>query len=139
MRVLITGVTGFVGHYLAEHIADVAPEAEVWGLVSDAEPGEAPPTPPTPIPKPPDDPSWPLIPSQDFSNLPKQQLGLHATGFEYMRLAQGVEGMVSNVERLVDGYLEGVDHDALHRATPKVSGRIGHVDMHPDGFLTDTP
>ncbi len=44
MRVLITGVTGFVGHYLAEHIADVAPEAEVWGLVSDAEPGEAPPT-----------------------------------------------------------------------------------------------
>ena len=44
MRVLITGVTGFVGHYLAEHIADVASEAEVWGLVSDAEPGEAPPT-----------------------------------------------------------------------------------------------
>ena len=44
MRVLITGVTGFVGHYLADYIADVAPEAEVWGLISDAEPGEAPPT-----------------------------------------------------------------------------------------------
>jgi len=42
MRVLITGVTGFVGHYLADYIANVAPEAEVWGLVSDAEPGEAP-------------------------------------------------------------------------------------------------
>ncbi len=100
--------------------------------------GDAPPPPPTPIPKAPDDPSWPLIPSQDFSNLPRQQIGLHASNFEYMRLAQGVEGMISNVERLVDGYLEGVDHDALHRATQKVSGRIGHVDMHPDGFLTDT-
>lgn len=44
MRILITGVTGFVGHYLAEYIADVAPKAEVWGLISDAEPGEAPPT-----------------------------------------------------------------------------------------------
>jgi GDP-4-dehydro-6-deoxy-D-mannose reductase len=44
MRILITGVTGFVGHYLAEYVAHVAPEAEVWGLVSDAEPGEAPPT-----------------------------------------------------------------------------------------------
>jgi GDP-4-dehydro-6-deoxy-D-mannose reductase len=43
MRTLITGVTGFVGHYLVEHIGAVSPEAEVWGLVSDAEPGEAPP------------------------------------------------------------------------------------------------
>ena len=43
MRTLITGVTGFVGHYLVEHIGAVSPETEVWGLVSDAEPGEAPP------------------------------------------------------------------------------------------------
>jgi GDP-4-dehydro-6-deoxy-D-mannose reductase len=33
MRILITGVTGFVGPYLAEHLAEAAAEAEVWGLV----------------------------------------------------------------------------------------------------------
>jgi GDP-4-dehydro-6-deoxy-D-mannose reductase len=42
MRILITGVTGFVGPYLAEHIADAAPEAEVWGLVWAADREEAP-------------------------------------------------------------------------------------------------
>ncbi len=35
----------------------------------------------------PDDPSWPTIPAQDFSNLPRQQKGLHAKGFDYMRLS----------------------------------------------------
>ena len=102
---------------------------DVWTLTVYA-PGEAPPPPPTPVPMPPDDPRWPLIPSQDFSNLPKQQRGLHATGFDYMRLAEGVEGMISNVERLVDGYLAGVDHDKLLNAVQQVSGRLGHVDMH---------
>lgn len=83
----------------------------------------------------PDDPRWPLIPSQDFKNLPKQQRGLHATGFEYMRLAQGVEGMISNVERLVDAYLAGADHDQLLRAVHHVSGRVGHVDIQPSDFF----
>jgi len=44
VRILITGATGFVGHYLAEHLAAAAPEDEAWGLISDAEPGEPPPT-----------------------------------------------------------------------------------------------
>ncbi|MFV2072433.1 MAG: NAD-dependent epimerase/dehydratase family protein, partial [Thermoanaerobaculales bacterium] len=43
MRILITGITGFVGPHLAEHIACSAPEAEIWGLVWGAEPGDAPP------------------------------------------------------------------------------------------------
>jgi phenylpropionate dioxygenase-like ring-hydroxylating dioxygenase large terminal subunit len=107
---------------------------DIWTMTPYA-PGEAPPTPPTPIPMAPDDPRWPLIPSQDFSNLPKQQIGLHAGGFEYMRLAQGVEGMISNVERLVDGYLAGADPDRLSRAAKHVSGRVGHVDMHPAEVL----
>jgi len=42
MRILITGVTGFVGPYLAEHIAGVAPEAELWGLVWGADQGQVP-------------------------------------------------------------------------------------------------
>ncbi len=33
MRILITGISGFVGPYLAQHIANNAPEAKVWGLV----------------------------------------------------------------------------------------------------------
>ncbi len=43
MRVLITGITGFVGPYLADHIAEAAPEAEVCGLVW---PGDSAPPPP---------------------------------------------------------------------------------------------
>ncbi|MCG6947916.1 MAG: GDP-mannose 4,6-dehydratase [Acidobacteria bacterium] len=33
MRVLITGVSGFVGHYLVEHIVEASPEADIWGLL----------------------------------------------------------------------------------------------------------
>ena len=64
---------------------------EVWSLTrypNDVSPGK--PTPPEPLA--PDDPSWPMIPAQDFSNLPRQQKGLHAKGFEYMRLSNQIEG-----------------------------------------------
>ena len=54
-----------------------------------------------------DDPRWPAIPAQDFSNLPRQQRGLHARGFEYMRLSSGLEGHISNFQRTIDGYLAG--------------------------------
>jgi GDP-4-dehydro-6-deoxy-D-mannose reductase len=33
VRVLITGVSGFVGPYVADHIAEVAPETELYGLL----------------------------------------------------------------------------------------------------------
>ena len=55
----------------------------------------------------PDDPRWPPIPAQDFSNLPKQQKGLHSKGFEFMRLSSKIEGLISNFERVVDGFLAG--------------------------------
>src|SRR5690606_35827937 len=47
-----------------------------------------------PIPEPWEctDPRTPPIPTQDFSNLPRQQRGLHTTGFEYLRLSAGIEG-----------------------------------------------
>ena len=64
---------------------------EVWSLTrypNDRSPGK--PTAPEPLA--PDDPSWPMIPAQDFSNLPRQQKGLHAKGFEYMRLSDQIEG-----------------------------------------------
>ena len=60
-----------------------------------------------------DDPRVPPIPTQDFSNLPRQQRGLHARGFEYMRLSEGIEGGVANFERTVDGFLAGLPYERL--------------------------
>jgi hypothetical protein len=60
-----------------------------------------------------DDPRWPAIPAQDFSNLPRQQRGLHATGFEYMRLSEHAEGHLSNFERTLDGFLAGLPYEKL--------------------------
>ena len=60
-----------------------------------------------------DDPRVPPIPTQDFSNLPRQQRGLHARGFEYMRLSEAIEGGVANFERTVDGFLAGLPYEEL--------------------------
>ncbi len=69
-----------------------------------------------------DDPRWPPIPTQDFSNLPRQQRGLHARGFEFMRLSAGLEGHISNFERLIDGYLADLPHERLLPALHEVNG-----------------
>jgi len=64
-----------------------------------------------------DSPDFPEIPRQDYANLPLQQLGLHAGGFDYMRLSNQREGMISNYHRLIDGYLSGVDPEKLAKAS----------------------
>jgi nitrite reductase/ring-hydroxylating ferredoxin subunit len=71
-----------------------------------------------------DDPRWPPIPAQDFSNLPRQQKGLHAKGFEYMRLSESMEGHISNFHRVLDGYLAGLPHEKLLPA-------LGAVNVNP--------
>jgi hypothetical protein len=93
---------------------------EIWSLTRFPEGGEP------PAPAPPDawecdDPRWPPIPAQDFSNLPRQQLGLHAHGFSYMRLSEELEGHVSNFERTIDGFLGGLPHNALQTALQSVN------------------
>ena len=85
---------------------------ELWSLTRFPE-GEEPGIPTPPEPWAPDDPRWPPIPAQDFSNLPRQQKGLHAKGFEYMRLSTGLEGHISNFERTIDGFLAGLPHERL--------------------------
>jgi phenylpropionate dioxygenase-like ring-hydroxylating dioxygenase large terminal subunit len=85
---------------------------EIWSLTRFPE-GQEPPTPPQPEVWAHDDPRWPPIPAQDFSNLPRQQRGLHAKGFEYMRLSQQIEGHIGNFHRLIDGYLTGVPSEKL--------------------------
>ena len=81
------------------------------------EPG--PPTPPEP--KSYDDETIPPIPTQDFSNLPRQQRGLHNKGFEYMRLSEGIEGGIANFERTLDGFLAGRPYDQLAPALREVN------------------
>jgi hypothetical protein len=81
----------------------------------------------------PDDPRWPPIPAQDYSNLPRQQLGLHAGGFEYMRLSNRVEGMIANYQRLIDGYLAGLPHETLVPAMQNVHGFL-NAETHDIGF-----
>ena len=68
-----------------------------------------------------DDPRWPPIPAQDFSNVPRQQKGLHARGFEYMRLSAAAEGGISNFERTIDGFLAGLPYEQMTSALQKVN------------------
>jgi GDP-4-dehydro-6-deoxy-D-mannose reductase len=42
MRILITGVSGFVGPYLVNHIRETDPEHEIWGLVWTSDLAEVP-------------------------------------------------------------------------------------------------
>jgi phenylpropionate dioxygenase-like ring-hydroxylating dioxygenase large terminal subunit len=96
---------------------------EIWSLTRFAE-GEGPPklTPPELWDH--DDPRWPPIPAQDFSNLPRQQQGLHARGFEYMRLSETMEGHISNSHRTLDGFLAGLPYEKLLPA-------LQHVNVNP--------
>ena len=96
---------------------------EIWSLTRFPDGSE--PTPPAP----PevwshDDPRWPPIPAQDFSNLPRQQKGLHARGFEYMRLSSEIEGHISNFHRVIDGFLAG-------RPVEQLLPALKHVNVNP--------
>jgi phenylpropionate dioxygenase-like ring-hydroxylating dioxygenase large terminal subunit len=93
---------------------------EIWSLIFYPE-DEKRERPVPPVPKRHDDPSFPPIPQQDYSNLPLQQLGLHAGGFAYMRLSKDVEGQISNYQRTLDGFLAGLPHDKLLKAVQTAS------------------
>ncbi len=93
---------------------------EIWSLTRIPE-GAEPVTPPPPETWECDDPRWPAIPAQDFANLPKQQRGLHARGFEYMRLSERAEGGIANFERVIDGFLAGLPYETLLPALRSVN------------------
>ncbi len=96
---------------------------EIWSLVLPAEGEERdPPSEPTMLPY--DSPEFPEIPRQDYSNLPLQQKGLH--NLDYMRLGKGGdglpgEGMISNYQRLLDGYLADLDSETLAKGSQVVN------------------
>ncbi|MFA5885882.1 MAG: aromatic ring-hydroxylating dioxygenase subunit alpha [Acidimicrobiia bacterium] len=106
---------------------------EIWSLTrypEGQEPGK--PTPPEVWEC--NDPRWPPIPAQDFSNLPRQQKGLHAKGFEYMRLSSRLEGHISNFQRTIDGFLAGLPHERLVPALHLVNVYPFEQPMHDLGF-----
>ena len=105
---------------------------ELWSLVLYPE-GEQRERPIAPTPIPHDSPEFPPIPQQDYSNLPLQQLGLHASGFDYMRLSKDIEGMISNYQRTLDGFLEGRDKAELVKAM-QVSSSGLDVPIQDIGF-----
>jgi phenylpropionate dioxygenase-like ring-hydroxylating dioxygenase large terminal subunit len=93
---------------------------EIWSLTRYSE-GEVRPKPTPPEVWDFDDPRVPPIPTQDFSNLPKQQQGLHQRGFEYLRISPEIEGHLSNFERTVDGFLAGLPYDELLKALQQIN------------------
>ncbi|HLN15938.1 MAG TPA: aromatic ring-hydroxylating dioxygenase subunit alpha [Acidimicrobiales bacterium] len=93
---------------------------EIWSLTRFPE-GAEPETPPVPEWWESDDPRWPPIPIQDFSNLARQQRGLHDKSFEYMRLSERNEGHISNFHRMLDGFLAGLPYEKLLPALRKVN------------------
>ena len=91
---------------------------EIWNLVLRPE-GEVHDAPTEPTMLPYDSQDFPEIPRQDYSNLPLQQLGLH--NLDYMRIGKGTgqmdaEGLISNYQRVLDGFLARLDHKTLATA-----------------------
>ncbi|MED5544696.1 MAG: aromatic ring-hydroxylating dioxygenase subunit alpha [Pseudomonadota bacterium] len=106
----------------AYRIRPLGPEEclfELWSLTHFApEDNHQSVTEPTMLPY--DSEEFPPIPRQDYGNIPIQQQGLHAQGFDYMRLGRGVEGLISNYNRVIDGHLKGIDGARLSAATRKL-------------------
>jgi len=96
---------------------------EIWSLTHFV-PGEEPEPPMEPTVLPYNSQDFPMIPRQDYSNIPIQQKGLHSTGFEYMRLSPQVEGLISNYQRLIDGYIAGLDSKLLAAANQRLGGNF---------------
>ncbi len=96
---------------------------ELWSLTMYPE-GEEPDPVMEPVVLAYDSPEFPPIPRQDYSNIPIQQKGLHAEGFEFMRLSKDVEGLISNYERIIDGYIAGMPQERLARAQHYLGGNF---------------
>lgn len=108
---------------------------EIWSLAPMAEDDPRPRV-TEPIILPYDSTEFPEIPQQDYSNLPIQQKGLHAVGFDAMRLSREKEGMISNYQRLIDGYIAGVAPQKLAEASAIVNSGFD-APIKPIGFGPD--
>jgi nitrite reductase/ring-hydroxylating ferredoxin subunit len=92
---------------------------EIWSLTQFPE-GQEPEPPKEPIILPFDSQDFPMIPRQDYSNIPIQQKGMHSEGFEHMRLSKDREGLISNYQRVIDAHLAKAPGDKIAAATQKL-------------------
>jgi hypothetical protein len=109
----------YLSSFAAYRIRPLGPEScrfEIWSLTL-FPPGREPKPLLEPVTLPYDSEQFPSIPRQDYANLPDQQLGLHAQGFDFMRLSKQVEGLISNYQRVIDLYLQGASTERLRRGT----------------------
>jgi carnitine monooxygenase subunit len=110
----------------AYRIRPLGPESclfELWSLTNYPKGQEpAPVMQPTMLPY--DSNDFPMIPRQDYANIPLQQKGLHSAGFEFMRLAKSVEGLISNYQRLIDGYIDRIPPERLAKANQILGGNF---------------
>ncbi|KHK92684.1 (2Fe-2S)-binding protein [Novosphingobium malaysiense] len=116
----------FFTSYASYRIRPTGPEScmfEIWSLTHFPE-GQEPEPPMEPTVLPFDSQDFPMIPRQDYSNIPIQQKGLHSEGFEFMRLSKNVEGLISNYQRLIDGYIAGDSSTKLAEANRKLGGNF---------------
>ena len=107
-------------------IRPLGPESclfEIWSLTH-FPPGQEPKPPMDPVVLPFDSQEFPRIPRQDYSNIPIQQKGMHSEGFEVLRMAKDVEGLISNYHRLIDGYIAGVAPEKLARGNQMLGGNF---------------
>ena len=121
--------------FSAYRIRPLGPEScffEIWSLTMFPK-GEEPDPVMEPTVLPFDSPDVPPIPRQDYSNIPIQQRGMHAKGFEFMRLSKEIEGLVSNYQRILDGYLAGVPQEKLAKANNLLGGNFDGP-IHDLGF-----
>lgn len=112
--------------FSAYRIRPTGPETcvfEIWSLTLFPE-GQEPAPVMEPVVLPYDSKDFPEIPQQDYANIPLQQQGLHASGFDYMRLSNLTEGMISNYHRIVDAYLAGLPADRIAPAVHQLGGNF---------------
>jgi phenylpropionate dioxygenase-like ring-hydroxylating dioxygenase large terminal subunit len=116
----------FLSSMAVYRIRPLGPESclfELWSITHFPE-GQEPEVPMEPVMLPYDSKQFPPIPQQDYANIPRQQIGLHAEGFEFMRLSKDVEGLISNFHQLVDGHLRGATPQAIARGMAMLSGNF---------------
>jgi nitrite reductase/ring-hydroxylating ferredoxin subunit len=114
----------FLSSMASYRIRPLGPESclfELWSLTL-FPPGSEPKPPLEPVMLPYNSDKFPPIPRQDYSNIPLQQIGLHAEGFEFMRLSKDIEGLISNYQQLIDGYLRGTDPAKLAAGMAALAG-----------------
>jgi nitrite reductase/ring-hydroxylating ferredoxin subunit len=114
----------YLSSFAAYRIRPLGPESclfEIWSLTLFPE-GQEPAPVLEPVMLPHDSEQFPPIPRQDYSNIPAQQLGLHAEGFDFMRLSRDIEGLISKYQQVIDGYLQGVATERLLRAQHTLGG-----------------